>query len=96
MGFKALKQLFLKNLVDKNDLLGAIAGLIKIRNNFDYYKLLEKCDTEILEVVEKLIEEMELVDKAAIDFKLGKRPRYKILKYNHFIYLDEVCAIKQV
>ena len=70
--FQAIKELFGQNIVDKIDLLGALAGLSKIRNHLNGFEALEQCDIDLLEVVENFTEEMELEQKTAIDFDLGK------------------------
>ena len=59
------------HLVDKNDLLGVSVGLIRIKEHLNYNEALEKHEVELLNIVENFIEEMELEDKTAIDFKLG-------------------------
>ena len=69
--FRALKEMFLLDIVDKNDLLGAIVGLIKIKKHLNHNEVLEKDDIEFFDIVEDFMEEMELEDKTAIDFELG-------------------------
>ena len=70
--FSVLKELFSNKLIEKNDLLGAMAGLTKIKNSLHADSDLQMNDRKLMEKVGTMMEEMDLERKSGIDYDLGK------------------------
>ena len=74
--FSVLKELFSNKLIEKIDILGALAGLTKIKKHLHADSDLHINDRKLMFEVGTMMEEMNLERKTGIDYDLGKRKCY--------------------